>query len=351
MKSIGSAAFNLCENLSSASIPDSVTRIGGFAFQGCKHLESITIPASVAVIERGVFVRCYALAEITFEGDAPEFAGNSLYDVTAVAYYPRNNATWTQDVMQNYSGNITWRVTCTDPQGHSYNSVVTAPTCTEQGYTTHTFIRCHDSYMDTYNRALGHDLRHVDAKAPTCTETGWDAYDACSRCDYSTYEEIAAKDHDWVDGLCRNCGEVMTVPTTPMYRLYNPNSGEHFYTGSIEERDKLDAAGWNYEGVAWNAPIAEGATVYRLYNPNSGDHHYTMSAEERDNLVNVGWQYEGVAWNSAPQNHPDSISIHLLYNPNADCGSHHYTGSEEEMANLIAIGWIYKGIGWFGLLK
>ena len=43
--------------------------------------------------------------------------------------------------------------------------------------------------------ALGHDLQHHEAKAATCTEIGWNAYDTCSRCDYTTYAEIAAKGH------------------------------------------------------------------------------------------------------------------------------------------------------------
>ncbi|MBQ1167487.1 MAG: hypothetical protein II143_00145, partial [Bacteroidales bacterium] len=45
--------------------------------------------------------------------------------------------------------------------------------------------------------ALGHDLVHHDGKDPTCDEAGWNAYDTCTRCDYSTYAEIAAFGHDW----------------------------------------------------------------------------------------------------------------------------------------------------------
>ena len=136
------------------------------------------------------------------------------------------------------------------------------------------------------------------------------------------------------------------VEVTAMYRLYNPNSGEHFYTGSVQERDMLKAAGWHYEGIAWNAPTKSGTPVYRLYNPNNGDHHYTMSKEERDMLVGVGWKYEGVAWNSASSSHGP---LYRLYNPNADCGSHHYTGSTIERDNLVNVGWIYEGIGWYGI--
>ena len=73
-----------------------------------------------------------------------------------------------------------------------------------------------------------------------------------------------------------------------MYRLYNPYSGEHFYTSSAYERNSLAEIGWNYEGVGWVAPTTDGEPVYRLYNANAGDHHYTVSAEERDALVGVG---------------------------------------------------------------
>ena len=139
---------------------------------------------------------------------------------------------------------------------------------------------------------------------------------------------------------------IAPIDKAMMYRLYNPNSGEHFYTGSIEERTNLIIAGWNFEGNGWEAPLDSGYPVYRLYNPNAGDHHYTTSSEEKDDLVGVGWQYEGIAWNSATT---DNRPLYRLYNPNAQSGAHHYTMSEEERDNLVSIGWQYEGIGWFGL--
>ena len=146
---------------------------------------------------------------------------------------------------------------------------------------------------------------------------------------------------------CDICNGIIykNVESVTMYRLYNPNSGEHFYTGSAEERDILDAAGWDYEGIAWNAPKTMGNPIYRLYNPNNGDHHYSGSAEERDMLVSVGWQYEGVAWNTLSGIHPQ----YRMFNPNADCGSHHYTGSADERDFLVSLGWHYEGVGWYGL--
>lgn len=137
------------------------------------------------------------------------------------------------------------------------------------------------------------------------------------------------------------------VASICMFRLYNPNSGEHFYTGNEDERRTLEEAGWNYEGIAWNSPASGGAPVYRVYNPNAGDHHYTMSKQEVDDLVAVGWNYEGVGWNSAEAT-PENAVQYRLYNPNAISGAHHYTGSIEERDNLIELGWSYEGIAWYG---
>ena len=136
-----------------------------------------------------------------------------------------------------------------------------------------------------------------------------------------------------------------TAEAASMYRLYNPYSGEHFYTASTTERDHLDRIGWNYEGVGWDAPDT-GDDVYRLYNPNAGDHHYTLSTHERDVLVGVGWTYEGVGWKSA--NPKDGVPLYRQYNPYASSGSHNYTTSKTENDYLASIGWNAEGIGWYG---
>ncbi len=138
-----------------------------------------------------------------------------------------------------------------------------------------------------------------------------------------------------------------TVTTQVMYRLYNPNSGEHFYTADANEKDHLAWIGWKYEGIGWNAPV-NGKPVYRMYNPNAGDHHYTTDSSERDSLIWVGWNYEGIGWYSyeTPQ-----VPLYRLYNPNATgAGSHHYTTDASERDNLARIGWRNEGIGWYGCL-
>ena len=70
-----------------------------------------------------------------------------------------------------------------------------APTCTEKGWNAYEACsRC--DYTTRKELPAQHDLKQHAAKAPTCTEKGWDAYEACSRCDYTTRKELPALNHD-----------------------------------------------------------------------------------------------------------------------------------------------------------
>ncbi len=91
----------------------------------------------------------------------------------------------------NYSSSSYATFRCVEAHEHSYTAVVTAPTCTEKGYTTHT-CACGESYVDTYTDALGHawDSGTV-TKQPTATETGVRTY-TCTRCSATKTETIPA---------------------------------------------------------------------------------------------------------------------------------------------------------------
>ncbi len=134
------------------------------------------------------------------------------------------------------------------------------------------------------------------------------------------------------------------VAKVTMFRLYNPNSGEHFYTASTKEKSDLITAGWKDEGIAWTAPSKSDKPVYRLYNKNAGDHHYTLSSAERDNLIAVGWSYEGIGWYSYSNKGKPILRV---YNPNAIAGAHHFTLSSKEVEDLVKAGWKNEGIGWY----
>ncbi|MGI6118869.1 MAG: metallophosphoesterase [Bilifractor sp.] len=141
-------------------------------------------------------------------------------------------------------------------------------------------------------------------------------------------------------------GNPDTEKTVVMYRIYNPNSGEHFYTKNPNERKHLISLGWNDEGIGWIAPAHSGKPVYRLYNPYGGEHHYTMSSEEKNLLVKAGWNDEGIGWYSDEK---ERTPIYREYNPNAFANNHNYTASKKENDYLISLGWRYENIGWYGV--
>ena len=72
---------------------------------------------------------------------------------------------------------------------------VVPPTCLLDGYTDHT-CACGENFQTDPTEKLGHDIHQFPAQAVTCTQIGWDAYEGCSRCDYTTYVEIPALGHD-----------------------------------------------------------------------------------------------------------------------------------------------------------
>ncbi len=162
--------------------------------------------------------------------------------------------------------------------------------------------------------------------------------------------EYVLKDGDsiiWRYGASK-MGESLTLDefTKSMFRLYNPNSGEHFYTMSKDEKDNLVKLGWNDENIGWTAPLASTVPVYRLYNANGGEHHYTMDKSERDNLVSVGWNDEGIGWYSDAN---ESVKLYREYNPNQFANNHNYTTDKAEHDHLISLGWKSEDTAWYGV--
>lgn len=97
-----------------------------------------------------------------------------------------------------------------DPNNHALEQhAAKAPTCTEKGWNAYeTCSRC--DYTTYVELPAQHDLVQHAAQAPTCTEKGWDAYKTCSRCDYTTYAELPALNHDYqavtVEPTCETDG-------------------------------------------------------------------------------------------------------------------------------------------------
>ena len=92
--------------------------------------------------------------------------------------------------------------------GHSYVTVVIDPTCTEQGFTTHTCGDCGDSYVDTYVNATGHNYLAVVTE-PTCTRSGFTTHtcDDCGNSYFDTYVNATGVHIFQQSNVCEGCGE------------------------------------------------------------------------------------------------------------------------------------------------
>ena len=120
-----------------------------------------------------------------------------------------------------------------------------APTCTKPGWDA--FDTCPRCYYTTFRAipALKHDLEHHEAKAPTCTEKGWDAYDTCSRfgCDYTTRTELPALNHDY---------QAVTVePTceTDGYTIFTCSRCKDSYTADPTDQLGHQFGAWSPNGT------------------------------------------------------------------------------------------------------
>lgn len=116
-----------------------------------------------------------------------------------------------------------------------------------------------------------------------------------------------------------------------VYRMYNPNSGDHLYTMNFDEAKALYEIGWSNE-TGWISP-SEGQDVYRMYD---GKYHHFVFEDEAEALKRSGWKLEGFAFKSG-----GSKPVFRLYNPND--GNHVLTVERKEHDALSAAGWYCEG--------
>ena len=238
------------------AIPDSVTSIGGSAFEGCRSLISVTIPDSVTSIGGDAFYNCTSLTDVYYAGSEAQWKAISISSTG-------NNGLLTANIHYNYVSHT-----------HSYKDVVTAPTCTEKGYTTHT-CACGDSYVDTYTDALGHawDEGKV-TKEPTETETGVKTF-TCTRCGETKTEVIPATgsvdvtemftdvSHSWADDGIQYCvthqlmsgignnlfGPKLTTTRAQIVQILYNLEGEPKVSGTTPFTDLTQD--WYQDAVLW----------------------------------------------------------------------------------------------------
>ena len=299
--SLGGAAFHSCTGLTDIEIPNNVTSIGLYTVYGCTNLTNVEIPNSVTLIYDNAFSNCTALKNLTMPSQLRKIGQSAFKDCTGLetlnvpsaeaidasafsgctaltsvslpknvktignaafrycdnikdVYYAGSETEWSAIDIQPWNESLTKATIhyAGETHTHNYNAVVTAPTCTEKGYTTHT-CSCGDSYVDSYTNALGHDYKNGECTRchakdpgqthehnykstvtkPTCTEKGYTTHTcACGDSYKDSYKD--ALGHLYIFGKCIRCGEKEDNSDTHTHdyksRVVEPTCTEGGYT-------------------------------------------------------------------------------------------------------------------------
>ena len=133
----------------------------------------------------------------------------------------------------------------TEGHTHRYTSTVTKPTCTAQGYTTHT-CSCGDWYRDNFTNALGHSYGAWEQnKAPTCTAQGNEKR-TCTRCNATQTRNVAALGHNYSNGKCTRCGAAdLKYVSAPTLKITTVSGHPKIYWNSVSGATKY----WIYRST------------------------------------------------------------------------------------------------------
>ena len=267
---VGASAFYECTGLKSITLPSSVSYIGDRAFKVCGSIETITIPSGVKEIGEETFMICTSLKSINIPKSVTKI-GNSAFDCCSSltdVYYEGSSSQWRSINLAEYNTALTSANIHFNSHVHTYEGyTVTAPTCTEPGYTTHKCTSCDYSYNDSYIEPLGHNYTE-EVTAPTCTERGYTTY-TCSVCgDSYKGSYVDPLGHDYKNGTCTRCG------------VKDPN-----YKPQADFTD-VAAGSYCYDAVQW--AVANGIT-----NGTDATHFSPNAGCTRGQVVTFLWRAAG----------------------------------------------------------
>lgn len=164
------------------------------------------------------------------------------------------------------------------------------------------------------------------------TATGW------------TYNPSIATESLNINGQ-KMSGLEYSSPSLPIfYRLYNPNSGDHFYTSDTNE--VKSAKNYGYVEESWASQIyseqrPDTIALHRMYNQKTGDHFYTSDINEVTTAKKLGYLDEGNAGYIYNSQKEGTVPLYRLFNSAA--GDHFYT-EDANLENAMRYGYKYEGI-------
>jgi len=241
LMTIGDSAFYHCSALTALSLPASLTGIGEAAFSGCTKLTTLSFPKKLASIGVEAFAGCTGLEQLDFAGNAPSIGTDAFSKVVATAYYPNGNTTWTESVLLNYGGTLTWQACC---EGEHQMALIGKKdaNCIEDGYTGDSACALCGIVTEKGEviPALGHDL--ADGKPVHASGTKTHNY-TCKRCSCNIPENCTYGDPKIIQeatmgqpGIkqytCEVCGGTYTQEYTlesTIDRIYGANRYETSY--------------------------------------------------------------------------------------------------------------------------
>ena len=277
--------FDGCINLTEVIFYGDATFGSSYTFRGCTNLKEVIFYGDVTVASSYTFYGCTNLTEFTFGGEvkidvwSPFFFVDDFHSVNV-------HVCGTQENWEAIAGQIKYNkcpVKNATPHYCEKIEKVDA-TCTEDGYTVGIYCSDCKEYISGHDviPATNHKdtLVQVDAKAPTCTEIGWEAYEYCTACDYTTYVERAIDPdaHDIVvdEAVAPDCANTGLTKGQHCSRCNNATIAQEVIP-ALNHKDtlvKVDAKAPTCTEIGWEAYEYCTACTYTTYKeiPATGEH-------------------------------------------------------------------------------
>ena len=207
-----------------------------------------------------------------------------------------------------------------DPNNHDLvHFRAKAATCTEKGWDAYEACK-NCNYTTRKELPAQHYLKQHAAKAPTCTEIGWDAYDTCSRCDHTTYAELPALNHDLVhhDAKAPTCTEIG-------WNAYDTCSRCNYTTYA-----ELSALNHDYQAVTVE-PTCE-TDGYTVFTCSRCKDSYTADPTDK-----LGHQFGAWSPNETGSQSADCLRQGCAHTGSTDCRKFTFRTAEGEMLTFCPV--------------